>query len=82
MLARLFGHNNWANARLLEACSTLTDEQLDRAPLAGSAWSIRETLVHIVESQAAYVSLLTVPPDDSVATKAPAAGVSASSRGS
>jgi uncharacterized damage-inducible protein DinB len=64
MLAKLFEHNNWANARILKACSALSDEQLDKAPLAGSAWSIRETLVHIVESQAAYVSLLTVPPDE------------------
>jgi uncharacterized damage-inducible protein DinB len=61
MLARIFAHNRWANRRLLEACVPLPDGTLDAAPDAGSPWTIRSVLVHLVESQAGYLSLLTVP---------------------
>jgi len=31
-LVRLFEHNNWANLQILQACSALSDEQLDAEP--------------------------------------------------
>lgn len=62
LLVKLLEHNNWANLQIIEACSTLTDEQLDAAPLPTSTWSIRHTLRHLVKSQEGYVSLLTLQP--------------------
>ena len=61
LLVKLIEHNNWANLQIIEACSILTDEQLSAAPLPTSSWSVRHTLVHLVESQGGYVSLLTSP---------------------
>ncbi len=29
ILAQLVEHNNWANLQVLDACETLTEEQLD-----------------------------------------------------
>jgi len=43
----LFEYDRWANNRLLQAASTLTDEQLTR-DLGGAFRSIRDTLVHII----------------------------------
>jgi uncharacterized damage-inducible protein DinB len=60
---RLFEHNNWANLRIIEACSTLTDEQLDAEPRSATKGSIRATLMHLVNSQQGYLSLLTLPVD-------------------
>ena len=51
MLARLFEHNNWANAQIIQACAALSDEQLDAEPLSATKGSIRRTLVHLVASQ-------------------------------
>lgn len=31
-LVKLFEHNNWANQKLIEACLSLRDEQLDTEP--------------------------------------------------
>jgi uncharacterized damage-inducible protein DinB len=63
MDAKIFEHNNWANRRLIEACSALGDEQLD-APQPPSEWSIRETLLHLVDCQRDYLWLLTAPPEE------------------
>ena len=60
-LVRIFEHNNWANQRILEACSTLTNEQLDAQPQSITKGTIRETMIHLVGSQAGYLSLLTLP---------------------
>lgn len=60
-LEKLFEHNNWANIKIIEACSTLTDAQLDAEPTSATAGSIRETLSHLVTSQLGYLRLLTVP---------------------
>ena len=60
-LEKVFEHNNWANLRLIEACSALTDEQLDAEPQSATMGSIRKTLTHLVGSQAGYLSLLTLP---------------------
>ncbi len=60
-LEKLFEHNNWANLRIIQACSTLSDEQLDAEPQSATMGSIRNTLSHLVTSQRGYLSLLTLP---------------------
>jgi uncharacterized damage-inducible protein DinB len=59
ILVRLYAHNNWANRQIIQACSTLSDEQLDAEPRSVTKGSIRRTLWHLVDSQQHYVSLLT-----------------------
>ena len=61
ILAKLFEHNNWANLKVVHTCCALTDGQLDSKPQSGTDWSIRRTLLHLVGSQKAYLSLLTMP---------------------
>ncbi len=60
-LEMLFEHNNWANLKIIEACSALTDEQLDAEPRSATAGSLRATLTHLVAAQGGYLKLLTVP---------------------
>jgi len=62
-LEKLFEHNNWANQRIIEACYALSNEQLDAEPQSVTMGNIRETLTHLVGSQAGYLSLLTLPVD-------------------
>ena len=59
IVTALFEHNNWANLRVLEACSALTDKQLDEPPQSATKGTIRRTLWHLVEAQQWYLSLLT-----------------------
>jgi uncharacterized damage-inducible protein DinB len=61
VLARLFEHNNWANLQILQACAALSNEQLDAEPQSVTKGSIRRTLIHLVNSQRNYLSLLTLP---------------------
>ncbi len=58
-LPKLFEHNNWANHRLIQTCSKLTDAQLDAEPQSATKGTIRRTLCHLVDSQQHYLSLLT-----------------------
>lgn len=60
-LVKLFEHNNWANQKIIEVCSTLGDEQLDAEPQSATKGNIRDTLSHLVTSQRGYLSLLTLP---------------------
>ncbi|MEP7136362.1 MAG: DinB family protein [Chloroflexota bacterium] len=60
-LEKLFEHNNWANLRIIEVCSTLSDEQLDSEPHSVTKGTIRRTLVHLVSSQYSYLRTLTLP---------------------
>jgi hypothetical protein len=60
-LVKLFEHNNWANSQIIQACSALSDAQLDAEPMSTTKGSIRRTLVHLVNSQHGYLSLLTLP---------------------
>lgn len=60
-LEKLFEHNNWANLQIIQACSILSDEQLDAIPQSATKGSIRSTLLHLVTSQRGYLSLLTLP---------------------
>ncbi len=61
VLGKLFEHNNWANLQIIQACSALSDEQLDAEPRSATKGSIRVTVLHLVGSQASYLSLLTLP---------------------
>ncbi|HBY94751.1 MAG: DinB family protein [Ardenticatenaceae bacterium] len=61
ILVKLFEHNNWANSQIIQACSVLSDEQLDAEPQSATRGSIRQTLLHLVASQQGYLSLLTLP---------------------
>jgi uncharacterized damage-inducible protein DinB len=60
-LAKLFEHNNWANNQIIQACSHLSDEQLDAQPQSAMKGSIRTTLLHLVTSQQSYLRTLTLP---------------------
>ena len=60
-LAKLFEHNNWANQKIIEACSALNDEQLDAPPQSATEGSVRSTLLHLVSAQDNYLRLLTLP---------------------
>lgn len=53
-LAEMLRYNGWANERLLDACRSLSEEQLD-ARVAGTSGSVRELLVHIVGGQQTFV---------------------------
>ena len=59
ILGKLFEHNNWANLRIIQACSALTDQQLDAEPRSATKGTIRFTLWHLVSSQQSYLSTLT-----------------------
>lgn len=63
-LEKLFEHNNWANLQIIQACSTLTDEQLDAEPQSVTKGTIRRTLLHLVGSQRGYLALLTLPVEE------------------
>jgi uncharacterized damage-inducible protein DinB len=63
-LEKLFEHNNWANLQMIQACSALSDEQLDAVPQSVTKGSIRRTLLHLVASQHGYLSLLTLPVEE------------------
>jgi uncharacterized damage-inducible protein DinB len=49
-LSKIFEHNNWANQKIIEACTALTDEQLDAPPQSATEGSIRSTLLHLVSA--------------------------------
>jgi uncharacterized damage-inducible protein DinB len=58
ILTKLFHHNTWANLKLLDFCESLSEEQLGTTTV-GCFGSIRDTLVHIVNSEVDYVNLAT-----------------------
>ena len=55
VLVKLFGHNAWANLKLLAVCEGLNDAQLD-ATAVGGYGSIRDTLQHLVIAEQNYVN--------------------------
>lgn len=59
ILVRLLEHNNWANLRLLEACASLSDQQLDHRPQSAVHGTIRDMLRHLATSQEDYLWMLT-----------------------
>lgn len=63
ILEKLFEHNNWANNQIIQACSSLSDEQLDTEPKSATRGSIRTTLLHLVAAQQGYLATVTLPVD-------------------
>src|SRR5262245_60940679 len=59
ILARLFEHNHWANLQIIQACSALSEEQLDSESQSATKGSIRLTLWHLIDTQQSYLSQLT-----------------------
>ncbi len=58
ILVKMFEHNLWSNQQILHACRTLPDEQLDSPPKSATKGSIRLTLMHLVNAEELYLSLL------------------------
>jgi uncharacterized damage-inducible protein DinB len=56
----LFEYDRWANARTLDAASTLSTEQFTR-DLGGSFPSVRDTLVHIVAGEWGWLTYWKEP---------------------
>jgi uncharacterized damage-inducible protein DinB len=67
-------HNEWANMALIDACRSLTEEQLD-ATSAGTFGSIRSTLHHIVSAEGGYATRLGHEPSPKLAGDAPWPGL-------
>ena len=59
LLVKVFEHNLWANIQIIETCSTLSDDQLDREPDSATRGSIRLTLWHLMRAEQSYLSILT-----------------------
>lgn len=59
ILARIFEHNQWANAKIIDACAALTAEQLDTPPTTATLGTIRETLLHLVAAEGGYYHRLS-----------------------
>ena len=59
ILEKLIEHNNWANLRIIQACSALSDEQLDAEPQSATKGSIRRTLT----ASRIFAAGLPVTPD-------------------
>lgn len=59
ILRKIYEHNNWANVAVIEACSRLSEEQLNAEPESATKGSIRMTLWHLVAAQQRYLSRLT-----------------------
>lgn len=57
-LTTLFRHNRWANLRLVEQCTQLSEEQLASA-LTGTYGSIRDTLQHMATAERSYFSRIS-----------------------
>ena len=57
-LPDFFQYNRWANLRLLDACTQLSDAQLD-ATMTGTFGSVRETLMHLFAAEEGYVRSFT-----------------------
>lgn len=57
-LADAFAHHVWATNRLIDACDSLTDEQL-QATADGTYGSIIDTFRHLVASDRSYLAVLS-----------------------
>jgi len=56
----LYEYDRWANSRVLQAASTLNVEEFAR-DLGGSFRSMRDTLVHIIDSEATWLECWKEP---------------------
>ena len=57
LLDRLLGHDAWTTRQLLDICSGLTDEQLDRRFDIGHG-SVRATLDHVISNMEVWGDLM------------------------
>jgi len=58
LLQDAFGHHAWATIRLIDACATLDEAQLETTS-PGTYGSILETFRHLVGADSAYLFVLT-----------------------
>jgi uncharacterized damage-inducible protein DinB len=58
----LIAYNEWANTKVLEAATGLSEEELGRQ-VSGSHESVRMTLLHMVRVQTWWLSVLNGKPD-------------------
>jgi uncharacterized damage-inducible protein DinB len=58
LLDDAFGHHVWATLRLMDACTELSEEQLETS-LPGTYGSILDTMRHLVVSDAGYLNRLS-----------------------
>ena len=56
-LRLLYRYNRWANARILDHADKLTSDQF-HAPIPGGSWSVRDTLVHMMETEFFWSGLI------------------------
>src|SRR5258708_11382585 len=59
----LFEYDRWANNRVLQAVSALSDEQFTR-DLGGSFRSVRDTVVHIISGEWGWLAYWKEPTPD------------------
>lgn len=57
-ITTLFSHNLWANLRLLDRCTELSNEQIDTT-VSGTFGSIRDTFQHITLAEKSYFSRIS-----------------------
>jgi uncharacterized damage-inducible protein DinB len=57
-LEEIFSHNRWANVKIFNFCAGLDDAVLDASAI-GCYGTVRETLLHLANSEADYFALLT-----------------------
>lgn len=58
ILVRLFRHNLWANAQMLDACRGLSADQLE-TEVTGTFGRVSQTLTHLARAQGGYLRTLT-----------------------
>lgn len=83
LLTQLFEHNNWGNDQIIKACAKLDDSLLDKS-LAPGKMTIRELLLHTVQSQAYYLwqfNGVKIPLDENPSFEAMAKSAAASGAG-
>jgi uncharacterized damage-inducible protein DinB len=64
IVANLFHHHRWANARMFEACRPLTEDQL-ATEVPGTYGRLDATLLHLAGAEGGYLRTLTgwTPPE-------------------
>jgi uncharacterized damage-inducible protein DinB len=68
-----FKHNLWANLRLLDACASLSEDDLAAAAV-GTYGTVRDTLVHLVAAEGRYVGEFNAPTEGMLSEDAPFVG--------
>src|SRR4051812_12201532 len=61
LLDRLLGHDAWTTRQLLDRCTPLSDEQLDR-PFDIGHRTLRATLAHLIHNMETWSALMAAEP--------------------